>query len=169
NHPSLRSRHLHSIILSTFNPATCNLQPTFNFQLSTCNVQRATCNQPHPAHHPFRYGLARYRLAPFSLVIRSSLPSQAIGCPDRYETFPNRHVLVDRCPISISLIGRCRDLTQSRKFLTCARCSLFELFSLAASVRSIGFLSGPVFFSGIISKNSRLTYKVPSVPWNIMP
>src|SRR5262249_60677340 len=104
NHPSLRSRHLHSIILSTFNPATCNLQPTFNFQLSTCNVQRATCNQPHPAHHPFRYGLARYRLASLPLVIRSALPSPAIGCPDPYETFPNRPVRVDPRPSSLSTI-----------------------------------------------------------------
>ena len=50
----------------------------------------------------------------------------------RSDTLPSSAVAVERCPISISLIGLCRVFTQSRKFAQWAMLELLLLFTSTA-------------------------------------
>jgi hypothetical protein len=69
--------------------------------------------------HGLRYSRDKYFDAAPSPSILSVLAFHMIRWPDRSATFPSRHVVVERCPISMSEVGLCRDLTQSRKLRTC--------------------------------------------------
>src|SRR5215470_17977371 len=98
--------------------------------------------------HGLRYSRDRYFDAALSPSIFSVSAFHAIRRPERSATFPSRHVEVERCPISMSEVGFCRDLTQSRKLRTCASPCLFSFLTRRAST----FLP----LSGAISKYSRL-------------
>src|SRR5579859_2959091 len=92
--------------------------------------------------HGLRYSRCRYLRAALWGVV-SVFESQSIRSLLRSDTLPSSAVAVERCPISISLIGRCRVFTQSRKFAQCAMLALLLLFT------STGCKSEP--FSGKIS------------------
>src|SRR5215471_1871371 len=98
--------------------------------------------------HGLRYSRDRYLDAVPSPSIFSMLAFHAIRRPERSATFPSKHVVVERCPISMSEVGLCRDFTQSRKLRTCASPCLFSFLTRRAST----FLPP----SGVISKYSRL-------------
>src|SRR5262252_1702473 len=98
--------------------------------------------------HGLRYSRDRYFDAAPSPSILSVLAFHTIRRPERSATFPSKHVVVERCPISMSEVGLFRDLTQSRKLRTCASPCLFSFLDRKAST----FLPP----SGVISKYSRL-------------
>src|SRR6266511_3907001 len=82
--------------------------------------------------HGLRYSRDRYFDAAPSPSIFSVLAFHTIRRPERSATFPSKHVVVERCPISMSEVGLCRDLTQSRKLRTCVSPCLFSFLTRRA-------------------------------------
>src|SRR5262249_54427487 len=83
--------------------------------------------------HGLRYSRDRRFEAALSPSIFSVSAFHTIRRPERNATFPSKHAVVERCPISMSEVGLCRDLTQSRKLRTCVSPCLFSFFTRRAS------------------------------------
>src|SRR5262249_12452419 len=98
--------------------------------------------------HGLRYSRDRYFDAMLSPSIFSVSEFHTIRRPERSATFPSKQVDVERWPISMSEVGLCLDLTQSRKLRTCVSPCL----SLFLTRRAWTFFPP----SGVISKYSRL-------------